>query len=256
MEKNEVYIDFEAITNPFARLLNLPSGTPYAYTIGLLNDKNEYETKTFIMNFAMHNSLNSIWSILKKFIITDIVRINKKLNLKDIVFVGHNPVLETKCIKKIFPNNHVKALIDNQDVSLSKLTGKTFNANYFPKIKKILTSKIEQFPMFKQMIEKNGAIASFAGYWLYTNSLTNLRANDKRLKYYIDIDKKLLLKELKNYSKDDVNKMIYVIELEKEQLDFLIKEVSLKRDLLKTIKALNFNENLTLKEIKEKIWSI
>ncbi len=102
MEKNEVYIDFEAITNPFARLLNLPSGTPYAYTIGLLSDKNQYETKTFIINFAMHNSLSSIWVILKKFIIADITKINSRLNLKDIVFVGHNPVLETKCIKKIF----------------------------------------------------------------------------------------------------------------------------------------------------------
>lgn len=256
MEKNEVYIDFEAITNPFARLLNLPSGTPYAYTIGLLSDKNQYETKTFIINFAMHNSLSSIWVILKKFIIADITKINSKLNLKDIVFVGHNPVLETKCIKKIFPNNEIKPLIANQTVSLSKLTGKTFFNNYFPKIKKILLEKSKEYPLFLQLIEKNGAIASFAGYWLYTNSLTNLRTNDKKRKFYIDLDKKLLLKELKNYSKDDVNKMLYVIELEKNNLDLLIKEVNQKKEFLKILKSLNINDNLTIKEIKEKIWSL
>jgi hypothetical protein len=161
--------------------------------------------------------------------------------------------LETKCIKKIFPNNEIKPLIANQTVSLSKLTGKTFFNNYFPKIKKILMEKSKEYPLFLQLIEKNGAIASFAGYWLYTNSLTNLRSNDKKRKFYIDLDKKLLLKELKNYSKDDVNKMLYVIELEKNNLDLLIKEVNQKKEFLKILKSLNINDNLTIKEIKEKI---
>jgi len=164
--------------------------------------------------------------------------------------------LETKCIKKIFPNNEIKPLIANQTVSLSKLTGKTFFNNYFPKIKKILLEKSKEYPLFLQLIEKNGAIASFAGYWLYTNSLTNLRSNDKKRKFYIDLDKKLLLKELKNYSKDDVNKMLYVIELEKNNLDLLIKEVNQKKEFLKILKSLNINDNLTIKEIKEKIWSL
>gem|GEM_PF-1927478 len=164
--------------------------------------------------------------------------------------------METKCIKKIFPNNEIKPLIANQTVSLSKLTGKTFFNNYFPKIKKILLEKSKEYPLFLQLIEKNGAIASFAGYWLYTNSLTNLRSNDKKRKFYIDLDKKLLLKELKNYSKDDVNKMLYVIELEKNNLDLLIKEVNQKKEFLKILKSLNINDNLTIKEIKEKIWSL
>ena len=116
--------------------------------------------------------------------------------------------------------------------------------------------KSKEYPLFLQLIEKNGAIASFAGYWLYTNSLTNLRSNDKKRKFYIDLDKKLLLKELKNYSKDDVNKMLYVIELEKNNLDLLIKEVNQKKEFLKILKSLNINDNLTIKEIKEKIWSL
>lgn len=70
------------------------------------------------------------------------------------------------------------------------------------------------------------------------------------------MDKKLLLKELKNYSKDDVNKMLYVIELEKNNLDLLIKEVNQKKEFLKILKSLNINDNLTIKEIKEKIWSL
>ena len=70
------------------------------------------------------------------------------------------------------------------------------------------------------------------------------------------LEKEDNLKELKNYSKDDVNKMLYVIELEKNNLDLLIKEVNQKKEFLKILKSLNINDNLTIKEIKEKIWSL
>lgn len=60
MNTTKVYIDFEAITNPFARLVNLPSGTPYAYTLGLLNIHGQYQIKTFIIDFKEHHNLNSI----------------------------------------------------------------------------------------------------------------------------------------------------------------------------------------------------
>ena len=50
--------------------------------------------------------------------------------------------------------------------------------------------------------------------------------------------------------------MLYVIELEKNNLDLLIKEVNQKKEFLKILKSLNINDNLTIKEIKEKIWSL
>ena len=50
--------------------------------------------------------------------------------------------------------------------------------------------------------------------------------------------------------------MLYVIELEKNNLDLLIKEVNQKKKFLKILKSLNINDNLTIKEIKEKIWSL
>ncbi|MDC8913863.1 DUF2779 domain-containing protein [Metamycoplasma hyosynoviae] len=255
MKKNEVYIDFEAITNPFARLLDLPSGTPYAYTLGLINENNTFETTTFIMDFNQHNKLSSIWTILRRFIVHDIHKINKALDIKDIVFVGHNPVLETNCIKKLFPNNTVRELISKQTISLSKLTAKKFNNVYWKNTRKVLLPQIKDSSVMKQTIENNGALASFAGYWLYTKSIKNLRSNDKKLKYFYDLDKKSLTRDLRNYSADDVHKMIFV-EQNPEEAKILMRELSLKKDLMKILKNLNFDENLTIKEIKDKIWSL
>ncbi|WP_027122504.1 DUF2779 domain-containing protein [Metamycoplasma spumans] len=254
MQDNQVFIDFEAITNPFAKLVNLPSGTPYAYTLGLLNSKNEFEVKTFIMDFNKHQTQNGMWSTIKKCIIKDINKINPKLNIKDIVFIGHNPVLENKCLKRLFPENEVRALISKTTVSLSRLTAKFFSEPYFTKIKKVISALNDKY-LNNALGERNGAIASFAGYWLYTNSLKNLRANDKRKKFLINLDKKILLKELNRYSKDDVVKMIYIVA-HPEQTEQLLKELSYKQELLKQIKNLKLDDKLTIKELKEKIWTL
>ncbi|TPR54700.1 DUF2779 domain-containing protein [Metamycoplasma neophronis] len=254
MDSNLVFIDFEAITNPFAKLVNIPSGTPYAYTLGLLSDKNQFKVKTFIMDFNKHGTVNGMWATIKKCIINDINKINSKLNLKDVVFVGHNPVLEHNCLKRLFPENRVEALISNTTVSLSKLTGKIFNEPYFIKIKKIIAASNDKY-LSNALGERNGAIASFAGYWLYTKAIKNLRANDKRKKFLINLDQKVLLRELTRYSKDDVVKMIYVVE-HPDQTEQLLKELSYKRELLKQLKNLNLDEKLTIKELKEKIWTL
>ena len=256
MEKTEVYIDFEAISNQFARLINLPSGTPFAYTLGLLNEKNQFETKTFVMDFTMHNTLTSIWIILRKFIIQDINKINKHVNIKNIIFIGHNPDLETKCIKRLFPENETKPLISQKNISLSKLTAKYITDNYFSKLKKIIKMNYSDDLVLNQMLDRNGAIASFAGYWLYTNSIKNLKPKDKRTKYYLALDKKSLLRELKAYSEDDVKRMIYInTHMSNEDIDKLAKEINQKRELIKILKLLNIDEKTTIKDLKEKIWS-
>ncbi|MBN0970552.1 DUF2779 domain-containing protein [Mycoplasma phocoeninasale] len=254
MNPNYVYIDFEAITNPFARLINIPSGTPYAYTLGLLDDKNTFKVKTFIMDFKKHATINSMWAIIRKRILQDINNINQKLSIKNVIFIGHNPVLENKCIKKLFPENKVEPLIQKTTVSLSKLTAKFFNKNYFSKTKNVIESTNDNY-LKNALIDKDGAIASFLGYWLYVNSLKNLRANDKKKKFLIELNEKNILKELHKYSYDDVVKMLYVAS-HPNDIEKWIKELSNKRELLKQINNLNLDEKLTVKDIKEKIWNL
>lgn len=254
MNSHNVYIDFEAITFPFASVIGLPNGTPFAYTIGLLSDKNRFESKTFIMDFTKHNSLTSIWMMLRKFIIADIHSINPKVDIKTVTFIGHNPVLEHDCLNKLFPENKVVPLIDYPNISLSKLTAKTFNQSYWFKTKKAILKTKKEF-LIKRLPERNGAIASYAGYWLYVSSLKDLRANDRRKKFFIDLEKKTLLRELREYSRDDVLKMIFITQ-NIDELNRWIKEFNAKTELLKQIRHLKLDDKLTIKEIKEKIWTI
>ncbi|AXE61078.1 DUF2779 domain-containing protein [[Mycoplasma] phocae] len=254
MNPNYVYIDFEAITNPFAKLINVPSGTPYAYTLGLLDDRSVFKVKTFIINFKKHTTINSIWTIIRKRILQDINNINQKINIKNVTFIGHNPVLENKCIKRLFPENKVEPLIEKTTVSLSKLTGKFFNRDYFTKTKIVIQNTNDKY-LKNSLTNKNGAIASFVGYWLYANSLKNLRANDRRKKYLIELNERSILKELHKYSYDDVLKMLHVAS-HPEEIEKWIKDLSSKRELIKQINNLNLDDKLTIKDIKEKIWNL
>ncbi|AZZ65361.1 DUF2779 domain-containing protein [Metamycoplasma phocicerebrale] len=256
MNKNYVYIDFEAIANPFARIINLPSDTPYAYTVGGLNKYQNFETKTFIVDFNKGNNLNNIWSIIKQNIIKHIYEINPKLKISEIVFIGHNPNLEKRILQKLFPNNEVQPLLDPSCpvLSLSKLTGPIFEDEYFLNIKKaIKDSGIESLK--KRVAGKNGAIASFVGHWLYINAIKNLRVNDKRKKYFLKLNKNLVIKELRKYSGDDVKKMLF-LTTDQERTDKMIKQYLYKKELLKQIKNLELDENLTIKDIKQKIWNL
>ncbi|PZW01535.1 DUF2779 domain-containing protein [Metamycoplasma auris] len=257
INKNYIYIDFEAISNPFARILSIPANTPFAYSLGALNLEGKLETKTFIIDFAKTNSIKDIWGKLKKNIIKHIYQINPHLKINEIIFIGHNPVLEKKILSKMFSKNEIRALLDdnsNPNLSLSKLTGPIFKDEYFAKTKKsIIESNI---PTLKKiMVKNNGFIASFVGFWLYVNSLSNLRSNDKRKKYFIPLKKNTILKELRNYSKDDVNKMLY-LSLNPSETSLLIKRYLYKKELLRLLKNIDFDDDLTIGQIKEKIWNL
>ncbi|AZG68424.1 DUF2779 domain-containing protein [Mycoplasma struthionis] len=258
MEQIKVYIDFEAIANPFAKLINIPNSTPYCYSLGLLNDKNKFQISTFIIDFRKHNSVTSIWAKLKKQIILDINKINKKVNIKNVVFVGHNPYLEIECLKKMFPDNSVEPLINNSTVSLSKLVGKEYNKNYFSKVKEVIFSDKNNHKSFfiKALGDRNGAIASYIGYWLYVDAfIMAFKEKDRRIRFFCPMDRRVTLRELRSYSNDDVDKMLYLAS-KPELLEKLLKELSYKKDLLKAINNLDLNDKLTIKEIKEKIWSL
>ncbi|ENY68526.1 Hypothetical protein MAU_6040 [Metamycoplasma auris 15026] len=257
INKNYIYIDFEAISNPFARILGIPANTPFAYSLGGINSDNKLETKTFIIDFHKTKSIKEIWSKLKQNIIKHIYQINSHLKINEVVFIGHNPILEKQILSRLFPKNQIQPLIDdknNPNLSLSKLTGTIFKDEYFLRTKKsIIESNI---PTLKKiMLKNNGFIASFVGFWLYVNSLSNLRLNDKRKKYFLPLQKNSLLKELKAYSKDDVNKMLF-LALNPNQTNILIKRYLYKKELLRLLKNIDFDSNLTIAEIKEKIWNL
>lgn len=256
MNKNYVYIDFEAISDPFARVLAIPVNTPFAYTVGALNQNNKFETRTFIIDFLKTNSIKSIWSTLKQKIIKHIYEINSKLNIEEVVFIGHNPTLEKQILIKLFPKNAVQSLLDPSCpvLSLSKLTGPKFTEEYFPNIKKAIEES--NVTTLKKWTDwRNGSIAAFTGFWLYVNAIPRLRANDKRKKFILKLNKNLVIKELRRYSGDDVNKMLFLAS-DPDQTNALIKKYLYKKDLLKLIKNIDFDENLTIKEIKEKIWTL
>ncbi|MGX9339521.1 hypothetical protein ACT1UH_02235 [Mycoplasma sp. 332] len=254
MNSKYVYIDFEAISNPFARLLAIPVNTPFAYTVGALNQNGKFETRTFIIDFLKIKSIKGIWSTLKQNIIKHIYDINSKIDINEITFIGHNPTLEKQILIKLFPKNLVNPLLDPSCpvLSLSKLTGPKFSKEYFPNIKKAINQS-DVISLKKRTAGRNGAIAAFVGFWLYVNSVSHLRANDKRKKYMLNLNKNLVIKELRHYSGDDVNKMIFLAS-DPERTDLLIKRYLYKKDFLKLIKNIDFDDNLTLKEIKEKIW--
>ncbi|BAP39372.1 hypothetical protein [Metamycoplasma canadense] len=256
MNKNYVYIDFEAISDPFARILSIPSNTPFAYTVAALNQNNKFETRTFIIDFVKTNSIKNIWSTIKQKIIKHLYEINSKLKIEQVTFIGHNPTLEKQILNKLFPKNLIKPLLDPSCpvLSLSKLTGPKFKEEYFSNIKKAINDS-DIYMLKKRTAERNGAIAAFVGFWLFVNASTNLRANDKRKKFFLKLNKNQVIKEIRRYSMDDVNKMIFLAS-DEENTNSLIKKYLYKKEFMKLIKNINFDENLTIKEIKEKIWTI
>lgn len=256
MNKNYVYIDFEAISDPFARVLSIPVNTPFAYTVGALNQNNKFETKTFIVDFVKINSIKNIWSTIKQKIIKHIYEINSKLKIEEIIFIGHNPTLEKQILIKLFPKNNVQSLLDPSCpvLSLSKLTGPRFKEEYFPNIKKAIDES-NVIQLKKWTSGRNGSIAAFVGFWLFVNAQTNLRANDKRKKFFLKLNKNMVIKELRRYSGDDVNKMLFLAS-DPDFTNTLIKKYLQKKELMKLLKNVELDENLTIKEVKEKIWTL
>ncbi|MBN0919669.1 DUF2779 domain-containing protein [[Mycoplasma] gypis] len=241
----EVFIDFEAITNPFARLMKSKNSTPFCYTLGLKNIKNEFKTKTYIYNFKTKN----VYETLKEHISKDIKQINNTVKIPNVVFVGHNPTLEKELLSIMFPNNVVKALIEEKNLSLSVLTAKDFSDDYFVESRKAIREKAKN-NVVEKVLQKDGSTASYIGFllWCQTKKVKN------PAKFIIDVNPQILVNELKRYSKDDVLRMEVLSR--DENLKKNIESIKRKRMLLSLIKNLNLEDSLTVKEIKEKIWQL
>ncbi|MGX9340636.1 hypothetical protein [Mycoplasma sp. 4044] len=246
-KKTEIYIDFEAITNPFAKMIGLKSGTPYCYTLGIKNNFNVIKTHTFVSDFKKSDYMK----VMREAIIRDINRIDNTIKMSEVIFVGHNPVLEKKIIKELFPNNEVKPLLSHATVSLDLITHKDFNQPYFTEVRNAILSNTKNNVLENKFVH-DGSLASFVGCLLFCMQKQR-KIPFKR--YNLEISRQTVLKELKQYSKDDVLKMFWIDE-RRDDIDEMIKLLNHKKEFLKLLNQFQLEDSMTIKELKEKIWDI
>lgn len=266
MTKIKIFIDFEAIAPPFSRDAKLESNFPFAYTMGIYIGK-KFKTCTFVFNF--HNySAEAIDQILHRQIIHDIRYLLKRktfiINNKSIEFVGWNPNLEKKIIANIFPDFTVSSLNKGMELSLSRLTPEIPN-DYFEYLKKIATEQIGQKTLMQKTIERHGAVAAYAGYLLHAFE------HNVKGKFVIDGDKKIILNELRNYSRDDVMRMAFlnshpeIFKKRRDKAYALIKsknslknQINKKERFLKTLKTFNLKKtgNQICQEINNELTTL
>ena len=261
MTKKKIYIDFEAISSPFNRASKLPQDVPYAYSIGLYKGK-KFKSKTFIFNFTRDN-VAEVNDIMRFRIMDDIRELMNdrafKVNKSTIMFVGWAPNLEKKILDKMFKGiDVVDQNTSKGDMSLSRITHKEFEDNYFPEFKKRVAEQIDPKFVEKRHLFSDGALAALAGHILYN------KVHNRTKKFIVDIDTQVLIKELVAYSKDDVVRMAFVndnpalinkrIERFKE---LLIKKNKIKSSINRNERFLKkletFNEEISVKELKDEI---
>ena len=227
MTKLKIYIDFEAISSPFNRELKIPRDFPYAYSIGVFVGKN-FKSKTFIFNFNK-DSIENIDQILRINILNDIRQLTSKkdflVNKDTIKFVSYAPALERKILSKVYRGINVEDISKGAMISIAKATEEYIDSkNYFSYLKGYVQENIAENFIQKRGLNNDGALASIAGYYLYLN------AHNKKGKFFKNsIDNRSLVKELSDYSKDDVIRMKFI---EKNKNSFLTKAKSRKNNIL------------------------
>lgn len=207
MTKIQVFIDFEAITQPFSRELGLDNDFPYAYTIGIKKGK-QFKTKTSILNFN-HVSEEDVYQFIRVDIIEkihDILKLKTFLINKDTVeFVAWAPNLEKKILSKSFQGFEVKDLAKGESMSLSALTNDDFKMQtYFPTIRKDMKKTLSEKFIERRGLNQDGAIAALTGYLLFAD------ARNIKGKFDVDTNIRSLINELIEYSKDDVLRMCFL----------------------------------------------
>lgn len=255
MNKIKIYIDFEAISSPFNWSFNAKEDWPFAYSIGTF-EKTKFITKTFVMDFGalklkIKNSqiegidiFNEIKLNLKK----DIDALLKKDNVSidEITFIAWSGDLERRILSKLF-GKKVEVVDQNSDMhaSLKAITAKEIPMNkYFTLFRQDVIKHLDKHFYEKRGLKYDGALAALGGYILL---LTQTKRNGKWL---FATDEKVLLKEMSEYSLDDVVRMGIIEKNGKEWFD---KQLKLNHDRNEEIalisKTKNKNERL-LKELK------
>ena len=204
MTKIKVFIDFESISAPFSYDLNIDNDFPFAYSIGIYKNK-KFITKTTIINFNKIDS-SKIYEFIRKNISKKIREIlqnkNFQVNSESISFIGWVPNLEKKILFKSFKGVEVIDQSKGKCLSLSKLTEPEFKEIiYFKELKKEVNKNLDPIFIQKRGLNLDGALAALAGYQLF------IYAFNKDAKWKINIDIQTLIKEIYEYSKDDVKRM-------------------------------------------------
>lgn len=251
MTKIQVFIDFEAISAPFSHNLKIENDLPYAYSIGIHKGK-KFKTKTTIINFNKV-SKDDIFDFIR-YDISEKLKLltgNKefKTNKETITFLGWAPLLEKKILNRSFKGIIVKDQAKGESMSLSSLTEKEFKEKiYFKSIKSEMLNKMESEFIDKRGLKFDGAIAALAGYELYRNAM-NIKE-----KWNLNLDIRTLVKEIADYSKDDILRMSF---LHKNQTIFnkrttlLLEKNKIKQQLSRKMNKLN-NLVKSLKELNPK----
>ena len=208
MNKIKVYIDFEIISNSLEYEINSKK-IPYAYTMGIFVGK-DFKTKIYVVNFN-NVDIKDIYNKLNKKITWDIRHILKKFDFKvsgkSVEFAAFNHVLEKEILKKVFKYINVIDISKGERISLEKATEREMGKkNYFKELKEVVNKNLSSSFIEKKGLDKSGALAGFAGYILYKNVFPS--KNDK---YNLEINSKILLKEIKIYSEDDVVRMKIIV---------------------------------------------
>ncbi|MCC3161031.1 MAG: hypothetical protein K4H23_04915 [Mollicutes bacterium PWAP] len=239
INKIRVLIDFEAISNPFSRKLKIDLDLPFAYSMSF-KYKGNWNTKSYVIDFNKVGKYD-VYSNIRKSIIKNLKQIlgySFKVNSETIYFVGWAPILERKLVTKIFNDNFdVKDLAKGHQISLSKVT-RELDKNYWEDFSKAISRNIDNEIASKRAVDSNdGAKAALAGYILFC------KANGiKDKKWYFNFDSSTLLKELYEYSKDDVIRMIMI---EENYSSFLEKTLLIEKERHKKNKIRSKISNLT-----------
>lgn len=240
MTKLDVYIDFEAISMPFSREIDLPSDFPYAYTLGIYKGK-KFKTRTFIFNFQKDN-VEDIRDILRSNIVFDIRTLleNKefRVNPNTVKFIGWSPILEKKILNGVFTGIEVDALNKGFEISLSRLTPE-FEGEYFMVLKTQVLNSLDKDFIERRNLMHDGALAALSGYIL------KCQAANFEGKYFMNIDTRTLLREIREYSEDDVLRMAYLNDNRNVFDERRDKAQQLITDKQRLIKEINKLQHLT-----------
>lgn len=223
---------------PFSKAVKLEADFPYAYTLGIYVGK-KFKTRTYVFNFERY-STEDVFELIRASITYDIRTLldNKKfaVNAETVKFIGWAPLLEKKLLARLFPDAIVKAFNDGFELSLSRLTPE-FEGKYFGVLKSQVAQNLDPDFVAIRHLEHDGALAALAGYLLASQI-------SGKGKYYFPFEVKTLLKEIKEYSKEDVTRMAFLNDnpvLFKERKE---KALELMREKQKVIKHMQANEKL------------
>lgn len=253
MNKIKIYIDFEAISSPFNWSFNAKEDWPFAYSIGTF-DKSKFITKTFVMDFgklkanikASQIEGPDIFNELKTNLKKDVEALLKQPDIpfEQITFIAWSGDLERRIISKLF-GKKIEVVDQNSDMhaSLKAITSNEIPIDkYFTNFRQDVIKSLDKSFYEKRGLKFDGALAALGGYILL---LSQTKRNGRWL---FKTNEKTLLKEMAEYSLDDVVRMGIIERNGKEWFD---KQLKLNQDRNQKIAAIAKSKSKNERIVKE-----